>query len=170
MAELTQRTASLADVQGLWGLLRRVSADVPFRLEDEREQEAILSEVAACCASGLSPIAIDNERGIVGALLARRDDLEWGLRNNPAVHVAYAAMAPAFRGTDLFAGLLGEVKGLGVAVLASVKAGDRQGFAEALGAQGFIHQRRAASGWGDLYRWTPAAARGTGRTPRWFVA
>lgn len=158
MAELTQRMASLADVQGIWGLLRQVSADVPFDVASEREQESMLSELMACCTSGLSPIAVDNEKGIVGALLARRDDLEWGLRNNPAIHVAYAAMQPGFRGTDLFARLLGEVKEQKVPVFASVKAGEQQGFAAALGEQGFTHEITALSGWGDLYQWTPAAA------------
>ncbi|MDQ0505258.1 hypothetical protein [Xanthobacter agilis] len=157
MAELTQRRASLADVQGIWGLLRQVSADVPFALDSELEQESILSELVACCTSGLTPIAVDNEKGIVGALLARRDDLEWGLRNNPAIHVAYAAMAPGFRDPDLFAQLLGAVTGQKVSVFASVKAGEQQGFATALSAQGFTHEITAANGWGDLYQWTPPA-------------
>jgi len=158
MAELTQRMASLADVQGIWGLLRQVSADVPFALESEREQESILSELMACCTSGLSPVAVDDERGIVGVLLARRDDLEWGLRNNPAIHVAYAALEPSFRGTDLLSKLLNEVKGQKVSVLASVKAGEKQGFAEVLGQEGFTHEIKALSGWGDLYQWNPPAA------------
>lgn len=160
MAELTQRMASLADVNGLWGLMRQVSVDIPFKMESEGEQESILSELMACCTSGLSPIAVDNEKGIVGALLARRDDLEWGLRNNPAIHVAYAAMEPSFRGTDLFARLLSEVKGQQVPVFASVKAGEQQGFAAALGEQGFTHEISAANGWGDLYQWTPPARPG----------
>ncbi len=161
MAELTQRMACLADVNGIWGLLRQVCQDVPFAADNEGEQESILSELMACCTSGLSPIAIDNERGIVGALLARRDNLEWGLRNSPAIHVAYAAMAPSFRQTDLFARLLGEVKGRRVPVFASVKAGEQQGFAAALGEQGFTHEITALSGWGDLYQWTPTAAKDT---------
>ncbi|WP_454915282.1 hypothetical protein [Xanthobacter sediminis] len=158
MAELTQRMASLADVQGIWGLLRQVSADVPFEIDSEREQESILSELMACCTSGLSPLAVDDEKGIVGVLLARRDDLEWGLRNKEAIHVAYAALEPGFRGTDLLAKLLGEVKGRKVSVLASVKAGEKQGFADALGREGFTHEITALSGWGDLYQWTPPAA------------
>lgn len=158
MAELTQRTASLADLQGIWGLLRQVSADVPFEIDSEREQESILSELMACCTSGLSPIAVDGEKGIVGVLLARRDDLEWGLRNKAAIHVAYAAVAPSFRATDLFAKLLTEVKERKVSVFASVKAGERQGFADALGREGFTHEIKALSGWGDLYQWMPAAA------------
>lgn len=157
MAELTQRTASLADVQGLWGLMRQVSADVPFKVDSELEQESILSELMACCTSGLSPIAVDDERGIVGALLARRDDFEWGLRNKAAIHVAYVAVAPSYRDTPLLATLLDEVQQRKVAVLASVKAGERQGLAEALGQRGFTHEARAASGWGDLYQWEPAA-------------
>ncbi|MFG1479748.1 hypothetical protein V5F53_13960 [Xanthobacter sp. V4C-4] len=158
MAELTQRMASLADVQGIWGLLRQVSADVPFKADSEEEQESVLSELVACCTSGLSPILVDNERGIVGALLARRDDFEWGLRNRTAIHVAYAAVARSHRDGGLLGILLDLVQGQKVCVLASVKSGERQGLAEALGRQGFICEARAESGWGALYQWTPPVA------------
>ncbi len=157
MAELTQRMAGMDDVQGLWGLLRQISADVPFALEDERAQESMLSELMACCTSGLTPVAVDDEKGIVAALLARRDDLEWGLRNNPAIHVSYVALAPDVRGGDLFAQLMAGLQQQKVAVLASVKAGEQQGLAQALGSLGFTHEVHAASGWGDLYQWTPPA-------------
>jgi len=158
MAELTQRMASLSDVQGIWGLLRQVSADIPFTLENELEQESLLSELMACCTSGLTPIAVDDEKGIVGALLARRDDLEWGLRNKPAIHVAYAAVEPSFRSAEVLEKLLGQVQAQKMEVLASVKSGEQLGFADALGKVGFTHEVKALSGWGDLYQWTPPAA------------
>lgn len=157
MAELTQRMASLADVQGIWGLLCQVSADIPFHLDSEEEQESILSELVACCTSGLSPIAVDNEKGIVGALLARRDDLEWGVRNKAAIHVAYAAVSPGFRDTNVLNHLLNVVTGRHLSVYASVKTGEQQGLTRALHAQGFTHEIKALSGWGDLYHWTPPA-------------
>lgn len=158
MAELTRRMASLADVQGIWGLLRQVSGDVPFKLDNELEQENMLSELMACCTSGLSPIVVDDEKGIVGALLARRDDFEWGLRNRPAIHVAYAAVEPGFRASDVLAQLLGEVQAQKVDVLASVKSGEQQGLADTLAKLGFIHEAKAESGWGDLYQWTATTA------------
>lgn len=158
MAELTPRTASLDDVQGIWGLLRQVSADIPFKMEDVLEQENILTELMACCTSGLSPVLVDNEKGIVGVLLARRDDFEWGFRNSEAIHVAYAAVAPAVREEDVLPRLMGELQGRKVPLLASVKSGEQLGLASALGALGFTHEVTAASGWGDLYQWTPPAS------------
>lgn len=158
MTELTMRMASLSDAEGIWGLLRQVSADIPFRMEEEAEQESMLSEMMACCTSGLSPIVTDKQGKVVGALLARRDDLEWGLRNREAVHVAYAAVTPDLRGADVLARLFAALQGRNVSILASVKAGERQGLADGLGKLGFVHEATAGSGWGDLYQWTPAAA------------
>ena len=155
MAELTRRVASLSDVQGIWGLLRQVAADIPFKLEDELEQETLLSELVACCTSGLSPVLVDNEKGIVGALLARRDQFEWGFRNSEAIHVAYVAVAPAVREDKVLPALLGELKEKKVPLLASVKSGEQSGFASALGELGFTHEVKALNGWGDLYQWTP---------------
>lgn len=157
MGELTRRMASLEDVQGIWGLLRQIAADVPFQLDDEREQESLLSELVACCTSGLSPVAVDHDKGIVGVLLARRDDLEWGLRNNPAIHISYAALAPTVREGDVFAQLVSELQDQKVDVFASVKSGEQQGLAQALDALGFTHEIRALNGWGDLYQWSPVS-------------
>lgn len=155
MAELTRRMASLSDVQGIWGLLRQVAADIPFKLEDELEQESVLSELMACCTSGLSPVLVDDEKGIVGALLARRDQFEWGFRNGETIHVAYAAVAPAVREDKVLPALLGELQDRKVPLLASVKSGEQLGFAAVLGELGFVHEVEAESGWGDLYQWAP---------------
>lgn len=156
MAELTRRMASLSDVQGIWGLLRQAAADVPFNVDDEGDQETLLSELVACCTSGLSPVVVDNEKGIVGALLARRDTFEWGFRNSEAIHVAYAAVAPTAKEDKVLPALLGELQGKKVPLLASVKSGEQLGFAAALGELGFTHEVKALNGWGDLYQWTPS--------------
>lgn len=155
MAELTQRVASLSDVQGIWGLIRQVAGDIPFQVESEAEQESVLSELVACCTSGLSPILVDDEKGIVGALLARRDDFEWGFLNNEAIHVAYAAVAPSHRDQDVLSKLFSEVQGQKMQVLASVKSGEKLGLTDVLGTLGFAHEAKAESGWGDLYKWKP---------------
>ncbi|MFG1346288.1 hypothetical protein V5F59_15445 [Xanthobacter autotrophicus DSM 431] len=158
MSELTRRMASLDDVQGIWGLIRQVSAEIPFKMDDEREQEGILSELMACCTSGLSPLLVDNEKGIVGALLARRDDFEWCFRNGETIHVAYAAVSPEAKEEKVLPALLGELQDRKVPLLASVKSGEQLGFATALGELGFTHEVKAASGWGDLYQWMPPAS------------
>ena len=79
MADLKQRAAELNDLKGIWGLLRQTANDIPFDLESEANQENILTELMACCTSGLSPILLDENKAIIGALLVRRDDFEWGL-------------------------------------------------------------------------------------------
>jgi ribosomal protein S18 acetylase RimI-like enzyme len=155
MAELTQRTASLGDLRDIWGLLRQVAADIPVDLQSEAAQENILSELMACCTSGLSPVAVDENKVIAGALLARRDDFEWGLRNSDAIHISYAAIAPGHRDQGVFASLVSEIQRRKASVFASVKSGNRLGLADELKKLGFEHECTAASGWGDLYKWTP---------------
>lgn len=157
MAELTQRAATLTDMKDIWGMLRQTAASIPLNLESEAAQENILTELMACCTSGLSPVAVGKDKEIVGALLVRRDDFEWGFRNGGAVHVSYAAIAPGHREQGVLRGLVEEVQGRKVPVFASVKSGNQIGLAEELEKLGFAHECTAASGWGDLYRWQPAS-------------
>ncbi len=155
MGELTQRAASLDDFKDIWGLMGRVAADVPFDIRSECEQESILSEIMACCISGLSPIAVGEDKAIIGALLVRRDDFEWGFRNGKAIHVSYAAIEPGHRDRGVLQALVAEIQRKKVPVLASVKTGNQFGLAEELEKLGFAHECSAASGWGDLYKWQP---------------
>lgn len=158
MAVLTQRAAALGDLKDIWGLLRHVASDIPFKCDDAAAQENMLTEIMACCTSGLSPIALDENKAIVGALLVRRDDFEWGFRNSKAVHIAYAAIAPSHRGQDILGALVSEVQERKVPVFVSVKSGGQLGFAEALEGLGFAHECTAVNGWGELYKWQPGPA------------
>jgi hypothetical protein len=153
MAEITQRTASLGDLKDIWELMREVAADVPFDLESESAQESVLSEIMASCTSGLSPVAIGEDNEIVGALLVRKEDFEWGFRNSDAVHVAYAAIAPTCRDQSVLRALVFKLQERKVPVFASVKSGNQLGLADELEKLGFSHECKSASGWGDLYRW-----------------
>jgi hypothetical protein len=92
----------------------------------------------------------------VGAVLVRRDTLEWGLHNGEAVHIAYAAVAPEQHGTDLLETLITKVQERNVPVIASVKSGNQSGLAEALGRLGFVQQDTPPGAWGALYVWHPA--------------
>jgi ribosomal protein S18 acetylase RimI-like enzyme len=156
MAEISQRTASLSDLKDIWGLMKEVAIDIPFDLESEAAQEHILTEVMACCTSGLSPVAVGEGSEIIGALLVRRDDFEWGFRNSDAVHIAYAAIAPACRDQGVMRALVTKIQERKVPVFASVKSGNHSGLADELEKLGFSHQCKAASGWGDLYQWQPS--------------
>lgn len=156
MNELTHRAASLEDLRDIWGLLRQVAPDIPMDLGSEAAQENILTEIMACCTSGLSPVAVGKDKAIIGALLARRDDFEWGFKNSDAIHVSYAAIAPSHRDQGVFATLVSEIQGRNVPVFASVKSGDQFGLADELKKLGFEHECTAASGWGELYKWQPS--------------
>lgn len=152
MTQVTQRAATLADLKELWGLLKGAAADIPFDVDSELAQESILSELMACCTSGLSPVAVENE-AIVGALLVRRDDFEWGFRNSDAVHIAYAAADAGHK--EVLSQLVTDVQERKAPVFASVKSGNGLGLADMLERLGFAHECKAASGWGDLYKWQP---------------
>ncbi len=157
MADLKQRAAALSDLKDIWGLLKEAANEIPFDLGNEASQENVLTEIMACCTSGLSPIVIGEDKAVVGALLVRRDDFEWGFRNGEAVHVSYAAIAPTHRDQGVLASLVAEVQDRKVPVFASVKTGNQLGLADELQKLGFKHECAAESGWGDLYKWQPAA-------------
>ncbi len=150
-----QRAASLNDLKDIWGLMREVSGDVPFNVESEAEQHSVLSELMACCTSGLSPVAVGDDKAIVGALLVRRDDFEWCLRNSDAVHVSYAAIAPSYRDQGVLRSLVADIQERKVPIFVSVKTGNQLGLADQLKELGFAHECTAASGWGELYKWQP---------------
>jgi len=155
MTDVTQRSASLSDLKEIWGLVKTVAGDIPFDQASEAAQESVLSELMRCCTSGLSPVAVGDGKSIVGALLARRDDFEWGIRNGEVLHVSYAAVAPTHRDKGVLGTLLGEIQGQKLPVLFSVKSGDKFGLADELKKHGFVHEATAETGWGDLYKWTP---------------
>ncbi len=146
MVGMTQRTASLSDLPGIWRLMKETATDIPFDLASETAQESLLTELMACCTSGLSPVAVGDDKAIIGALLVRRDDFEWGFRNSNAVHVSYAAVAPSHRDRGILRELVAEVQGRNVPVFASVKSGGQLGLAGDLEALGFAHECAAASG------------------------
>lgn len=158
MSNFTRRAASLADLRDIWGLLRQVAGDIPIDLRSEASQESLLSEAMACCTSGLSPVALDEGNAVIGTLLARRDDFEWGLWNSDAIHVSYAAIAPGHRDLGVLASLVAKIQERKVPVFVSVKKGNQIGLADELGKLGFKHECTAESDWGDLYKWLPPRA------------
>ncbi len=158
MAELTQRPASLGDLKSIWGLMRLVAADIPLELENETAQESALSELMMCCTSGLSTVAVGEDKTVVGAVLIKRDEYDWGLRNGGAVQMPYAAIAPDYRNQDVLRALVGEVQQRGVPVLAKVRSGEKLGLAEGLRALGFTHEAAAEHEGGELYKWKPSPA------------
>jgi hypothetical protein len=157
MAEFVKRTAELTDLKNIWNLIREVAAEVPFDLADEKAQQSVLSELVRCCTSGISLIAVGPDKAVVGAVMARRDDLEWCVANNNVAHIIYAAVAPSAKGNGVLKGLVSGVQAGKVPVYASVKSGEQLGLADQLKELGFAHELTAVSGWGDLYRWQPPA-------------
>ena len=157
MVEVTRRSASLGDLKGIWGLLKQAAPDIPVELGSEAAQEGVLSELMACCTSGLSPVAFGEDKAIIGAVLVRRDDFQWGFRNGSAVHMSYAVVAPNYRDQGILRALVSEVQERKVPIFARVKGGNQLGLADELKGLGFAHEPAAEDGWGDLYRWMPTA-------------
>lgn len=158
MSDLIQRTASLRDLKEIWDLFRNTAAAVPFDVEQDADQEGLLTEIMACCTYGVAPIAVGKDKAVLGALLVRRDTFQWALFNGEALHIAYAAVAPEQAETDLLEKLIAAVQSRNVPVLASVKSGNQGGFAAALTKLGFVKEATAENGWGELYQWQPAPA------------
>jgi hypothetical protein len=155
MTETAQRSASLKDLKDIWGLMKGVSGDIPFDLSSEAAQESLLSEIMSCCTSGLSPVALGEDKSVVGALLVRRDDFEWGFRNSDAIHLSYAAIASSHKDKGILGSLIASLQEQKVPIFASVKSGNQFGLADELVKLGFVHECKAESGWGDLYKWQP---------------
>jgi hypothetical protein len=162
MAEVTQRAATITDMKGIWTLVRQAAADVPVDLTTDAGQEYMLTEIMIGCTSELSPVTVGKDKAIVGVLLARRDENEWGLWNANIIHVTHAAVAPSHKDQGLLQSMVTGLQGKKLSIHASVKAGDKSGLTDVLKALGFELAVSAADGSGDLYVWDPPAAAANG--------
>lgn len=153
MSAVTSQMASLADLGRLWAFLREAAPQIPFQLDSDLDQEEVLSELMACCTSGLSPFVLDAEQKVTGALLVRHDTFEWGFRNSPALHITYAALAAEGGSADLVSALVTALQEKKVPLYFSVKSGNGLELPAMIEALGFAHL--AKSPWGDLYLWEP---------------
>lgn len=153
MSAVTSQMATLADLGRLWALMRQTATQIPLKLDSDVDQEEVLSELMACCSSGLSPVVLDAQKNVAGALLVRRDTFEWGFRNSPALHVTYAALAPEGAPADLVSSLVSALQDKQVPLYFSVKSGNGLDLPALLQGLGFAHL--ATSDWGDLYLWEP---------------
>lgn len=156
MADLAHRNASLDDMKDLWALMRQTAASIPCSIESESDQERALTEIMKCCTAEFSPVAFDAKRNLVGALLARRDELDWGLRNVETINVAVAAVSDSHRQDGVLKMLIEAILKRNAPVYVEVKAGEAQGLAAELKGCGFS-LAKAEEG-AELYKWEPAAA------------
>ena len=69
-----------------------------------------MTEIMKCCTAELSLVALDADRNLVGAVLARRDELDWGLRDKVTINVSLAAVSAACRDENLFKTLIDELR------------------------------------------------------------
>lgn len=155
MSEFTQRTVVIQDMQALWGLVRGAAADIPFPIQSEAEQERALSEIMACCASNESRVALDANGVVIGALLARRDQLDWGLFNGGAVNIAAIVVAAEYRDKGVGKALLEALIGAGGTLYINVKPTETQGLAAIVKELGFASPGEGAPS--DLYKFEPPA-------------
>lgn len=135
--------------------MRQTAADIPCSIESESDQERALTEIMKCCTAELSPVVFDANRNVVGALLARRDELDWGLRNAETINVSMATVSASHRAQGVFKMLIEAILKRNAPVCVEVKAGEAQGLAAELKGCGFS-LAKAEEG-AELYKWEPAA-------------
>ncbi|MGD9545316.1 MAG: hypothetical protein AB7F41_00145 [Methylocystis sp.] len=155
MADLAYRNASLDDMKELWTLMRQTAAEIPCSIESESDQERALTELMKCCTAEFSPVILDAKRNVVGALLARRDELDWGLRNAETINVSLATVSASHRENGAFKVLIEAILKRNAPVYVEVKAGESQGLAAELKGCGFSLMKE--EGGAELYKWEPAA-------------
>ena len=88
-------------------------------------------------------------------MLARRDELDWGLRNVETINVSLAAVSASHRGNGVFKSLIEAILKRNAPVYIEVKAGDAQGLAAELKGCGFSLTKTDDGA--ELYKWEPAA-------------
>jgi hypothetical protein len=155
VADLAYRSASLDDMGALWALMKQTAADIPCSIESASEQERALTEIMKCCTAELSPVVLDAKRHVVGALLARRDELDWGLRNAETINVSLAAVSASHRENGAFKVLIETILKRNAPVYVDVKVGEGQGLTAELKACGFSLTKSEEGA--ELYKWEPAA-------------
>lgn len=155
MSDLAQRSASLSDMKEIWVLMRESAAELPFDVGNEAEQERVLTEVMECCTAEMSPLVVDSKQTVVGALLAKRDQFDWGFRNKKTISVSLAAVAASHRDQGVLKMLIEEICKHDAPVYVGVKTGDGNGLAVQLMGSGFSLEETSESG--EHYKWEPSA-------------
>jgi hypothetical protein len=153
VADLAHRNASLDDMRDLWTFMRQTAADIPCSIESESDQERALTEIMKCCTAEFSPIVFDAKRNVVGALLARRDELDWGLRNAETINVLLAVVSAIHREQGVFKVLIEAILKRNAPVYVEVKAGEAQGLAAELKGCGFSLAKTEDGA--EFYKWEP---------------
>lgn len=108
-----------------------------------------------CCTAEFSPIVLDAKHNVVGALLARRDEFDWGLRNAETISVSLAALSANGREEGAFKVLIEAILKRNAPVYVEVKAGEAQGLAAELKGCGFSLTKSEDGA--EFYKWVPAA-------------
>jgi hypothetical protein len=155
VSDLAQRNASLNDMKEIWVLMRESAAELPFDVKNEAEQERVLTEVMECCTAEMSPLVVDGKQTVIGALLAKRDQLDWGFRNKKTINVSLAAVAASHRDQGVLKMLIEELCKQDAPVYVGVKTGEGLGLAVELKGSGFSLEETSESG--ELYKWEPSA-------------
>jgi len=155
MSNFVHRNAQLEDMPAIWALVKQTAADIPVAVDTSADQERALSEIMACCAAELSPVAIDDDKNLVAVVLAKRDLLDWGLFNGGAINVSAIAVAPANRDQGLVKELLEKLIARGAPLYVNVRTGETQGVNAELKSLGFV--AAASDAQGELYKWEPQA-------------
>jgi hypothetical protein len=153
VSELACREASLSDMKGIWDLLRGVAADVPVSIDSDADQERALSRLMECCSSNCSTVVLNEEKEIVGALLAERDLLDLALSNKETINVRLAAVASPHRDDSVFKMLFDPLISRAAPIYISLSTGEGQGLSKVLDASGFSMLPGGAKA--EVFKWEP---------------
>ncbi len=156
MSEFVHKEASLFDIEGIWGLLREVAAEISLPLASEAEQELALTRLMQCLSDECSTVVIGPENKVQGVLLAQRDLLDLALAGKETVNVCIVAVSQTPQRREVLDLLLASLMTRGAPAYVGVATSDTQGLADALKEKGFTQLQ--SEGAADIYQWEPQAS------------
>jgi ribosomal protein S18 acetylase RimI-like enzyme len=131
--EIEYRLATSKDDDDVLTILEEVAPEIPVDLEGPVEQGKIKAVIRERHQSKKSWVAVDQDQGIVGFVLARPDVYE----GKSAIYIDYVGVSASFRRRGIFSALMGKLKANGVKVHAKVLYGNLSSMVDVFVADGF---------------------------------
>lgn len=117
----------------VYEILEVVAPEIPFLLDSQDEQDKLKATIIQGRKSGKSWIATDENRKVVGLVLARPHVYE----SKSAIYIYYIAVLKASRRRGIFSVLMEKTKANDVPVLANVLNGNLSSMVDILVKNGF---------------------------------
>jgi hypothetical protein len=136
MTALSYRPAAIGDASEIHALMLTLAADIPLVVETLEQEEALYAAVRKILVFAQSWVALGGQT-VVGFVLVDSAEVgrHWG--ENELLNLRYAAVAAAFRDTDVLEVLIDKVLERMAPITASVREANRGGLAVCLAKLGF---------------------------------